>query len=111
MKVLLVDDYEPQRDLVSGILRDHDLVLASDLEEGLTKLAGGDFDVLITDWNLGERSTPIKLVDEAISMGIKVVIRTGGSTEGISRKYRDTVQILPKGEGGEVELIRRSVER
>ncbi len=55
MKILIVDDFSTMRRIIKNLLRDlgftntHE---ADDGNTGLPMLKGGDFDFLITDWNM-----------------------------------------------------------
>lgn len=53
-KILAVDDSEPMRQIISQTLFSggHEVVLASDGEEGLKKFAQAEFDLVVTDINM-----------------------------------------------------------
>jgi two-component system chemotaxis response regulator CheY len=55
MKFLVVDDYLTMRRVVKNLLHDLGYPNVSEADDGLTalpQLQGGDFDFLITDWNM-----------------------------------------------------------
>jgi two-component system, chemotaxis family, chemotaxis protein CheY len=55
MKFLVVDDYLTMRRVIKNLLHDLGYANVSEADDGLTalpQLQGGDFDFLITDWNM-----------------------------------------------------------
>lgn len=55
MKILVVDDFSTMRRIVKNLLRDlgfTNIDEADDGNTGLPKLQSGNFDFLITDWNM-----------------------------------------------------------
>lgn len=55
MKILIVDDFSTMRRIIKNLLRDlgfNNTTEADDGASGLTALQSGDFDFLITDWNM-----------------------------------------------------------
>jgi len=66
MKVLVVDDYKTMQKIVSNLLRQlgfNNVEVASDGGEALKKLRGGDFGMIISDWNM-EPMTGLQLLKE-----------------------------------------------
>ncbi len=55
MKILVVDDFSTMRRIIKNLLRELGLTNVSEADDGntaLPKLRSGDFDLLITDWNM-----------------------------------------------------------
>ncbi len=55
MKILVVDDFSTMRRIVKNLLKDLGLGNTDEAEDGssaLGKLKAGDFDFLVTDWNM-----------------------------------------------------------
>ncbi len=55
MKVLVVDDFSTMRRIVKNLLRDIGFTNISEADDGSTALPmlqGGDFDFVVTDWNM-----------------------------------------------------------
>jgi two-component system chemotaxis response regulator CheY len=55
MKILVVDDFSTMRRIIKNLLRDLGFNNTQEADDGLTalpKLQAGDFDFLITDWNM-----------------------------------------------------------
>ncbi len=55
MKILIVDDFSTMRRIIKNLLRDLGFSNTQEADDGLTalpKLQGGDFDFLVTDWNM-----------------------------------------------------------
>jgi len=55
MKILVVDDFSTMRRIIKNLLRDLGFSNTQEADDGLTalpKLQGGDFDFLVTDWNM-----------------------------------------------------------
>lgn len=55
MKVLVVDDFSTMRRIVKNLLRDLGFTNIQEADDGSTALPmlqGGDFDFVVTDWNM-----------------------------------------------------------
>lgn len=55
MKILVVDDFSTMRRIIKNLLRDLGFNNTQEADDGLTalpKLQSGDFDFLVTDWNM-----------------------------------------------------------
>ncbi|WP_456090133.1 chemotaxis response regulator CheY [Oceanobacter kriegii] len=55
MKILIVDDFSTMRRIVKNLLRDLGFTNTSEADDGSTALPmlqQGDFDFLVTDWNM-----------------------------------------------------------
>ena len=55
MKVLVVDDFSTMRRIVKNLLRDLGFTNIQEADDGSTavpRLQGGDFDFVVTDWNM-----------------------------------------------------------
>lgn len=55
MKILVVDDFSTMRRIVRNLLRDLGFTNTDEADDGLTafpKLQNGDYDFLVTDWNM-----------------------------------------------------------
>lgn len=55
MKILIVDDFSTMRRIIKNLLRDlgfNNTAEADDGNTGLPMLQSGDFDFLVTDWNM-----------------------------------------------------------
>jgi len=55
MKVLIVDDFPTMRRIVKNLLKDLGLENVDEAEDGMdafSKLQGGGFDLVISDWNM-----------------------------------------------------------
>ena len=55
MKILIVDDFSTMRRIIKNLLRDlgfNNSLEASDGTTALPMLKTGDFDLLVTDWNM-----------------------------------------------------------
>lgn len=55
MKILIVDDFSTMRRIIRNLLRDLGFTNTHEADDGTTALPmlqGGDFDLLITDWNM-----------------------------------------------------------
>ncbi len=55
IKILIVDDFSTMRRIVKNLLRDLGFNNTDEADDGLTalpKLKGGNFDLLVTDWNM-----------------------------------------------------------
>jgi two-component system chemotaxis response regulator CheY len=55
MKVLVVDDFSTMRRIVKNLLRDLGFTNSQEADDGSTALPmlqGGDFDFVVTDWNM-----------------------------------------------------------
>jgi len=55
MKVLVVDDFSTMRRIIKNLLRDLGFTNISEADDGSTALPmlqGGDFDFVVTDWNM-----------------------------------------------------------
>lgn len=55
MKILVVDDFSTMRRIIKNLLRDLGFNNTQEADDGLTalpKLQTGDFDFLVTDWNM-----------------------------------------------------------
>lgn len=55
MKILIVDDFSTMRRIVKNLLRDLGFNNTSEADDGLTALPmlkNGDFDFVVTDWNM-----------------------------------------------------------
>lgn len=55
MKILIVDDFSTMRRIIKNLLRDLGFTNTAEADDGLTALPmlkGGDFDFLVTDWNM-----------------------------------------------------------
>ena len=55
MKILIVDDFSTMRRIIKNLLRDLGFTNTQEADDGLTALPmlqKGDFDFLVTDWNM-----------------------------------------------------------
>ena len=55
MKILIVDDFSTMRRIIKNLLRDLGFSNTQEADDGntaLPKLQAGDFDFLVTDWNM-----------------------------------------------------------
>jgi len=55
MKILIVDDFSTMRRIIKNLLRDLGFTNTSEADDGLTALPmlqSGNFDFLVTDWNM-----------------------------------------------------------
>jgi len=55
MKILIVDDFSTMRRIIKNLLRDLGFTNTDEADDGQTalpKLEAGDFDFLVTDWNM-----------------------------------------------------------
>ena len=55
MKILVVDDFSTMRRIVKNLLKDLGFTNTSEADDGssaLPMLQGGDFDFVVTDWNM-----------------------------------------------------------
>ena len=55
MKILVVDDFSTMRRIIKNLLRDLGFTNTQEADDGLTALPmlkSGDFDFLVTDWNM-----------------------------------------------------------
>tara|TARA_R110002072_G_scaffold31735_18_gene97733 strand:- start:50835 stop:51212 length:378 start_codon:yes stop_codon:yes gene_type:complete len=55
MKILIVDDFSTMRRIIKNLLRDLGFTNTSEADDGKTALPllqAGDFDFLVTDWNM-----------------------------------------------------------
>lgn len=55
MKILIVDDFSTMRRIIKNLLRDLGYTNTQEADDGLTALPmlkGGDFEFLVTDWNM-----------------------------------------------------------
>lgn len=55
MKVLVVDDFSTMRRIIKNLLRDLGFTNVSEADDGATALPmlqGGDFEFVVTDWNM-----------------------------------------------------------
>jgi len=55
MKILVVDDFATMRKIIRGLLRDSGFTNVEEADDGLTAwpiLQQGNFDLLVTDWNM-----------------------------------------------------------
>jgi len=55
MKILVVDDFSTMRRIIKNLLRDLGFTNTEEADDGLTalpKLQTGNFDFLVTDWNM-----------------------------------------------------------
>ena len=55
MKILVVDDFSTMRRIIKNLLRDLGFSNTSEADDGLTALPmlkSGNFDLLVTDWNM-----------------------------------------------------------
>ena len=55
MKILIVDDFSTMRRIIKNLLRDLGFNNTSEADDGLTALPmlkAGDYDLLVTDWNM-----------------------------------------------------------
>ena len=55
MKILIVDDFSTMRRIIKNLLRDLGFTNTSEADDGKTAfpiLQSGDFDFLVTDWNM-----------------------------------------------------------
>jgi len=55
MKILVVDDFSTMRRIIKNLLRELGFTNVAEADDGQTalpKLQSGDFDLLITDWNM-----------------------------------------------------------
>jgi len=55
MKILIVDDFSTMRRIIKNLLRDLGFTNTHEADDGTTALPmlrGGDFDFLVTDWNM-----------------------------------------------------------
>ncbi|PIK73781.1 response regulator [Methylobacterium frigidaeris] len=88
-RVLLVEDESLVAMLAEDMLLDLgcDVVVAMRLEQALTQLQGGDFDLAVLDVNLGAaRSYPV--ADELFARRIPFLFATGYGLEGVDPVYR-----------------------
>jgi two-component system chemotaxis response regulator CheY len=59
MKILIVDDFSTMRRIIKNLLRDLGFTNTAEADDGSTALPllrNGNFDFLITDWNMPEMS-------------------------------------------------------
>ena len=66
MKILIVDDFSTMRRIIKNLLRDLGFTNTHEADDGntaLPMLKGGDFDFLVTDWNM-PGMTGIELLKE-----------------------------------------------
>lgn len=55
MKILIVDDFSTMRRIIKNLLRDLGFTNTEEADDGLTAvpmLQGGNFELLVTDWNM-----------------------------------------------------------
>ncbi|MFT5520514.1 MAG: two-component system chemotaxis response regulator CheY [Enterobacterales bacterium] len=55
MKILIVDDFSTMRRIIKNLLRDLGFTNTAEADDGITALPmlqGGNFDFLVTDWNM-----------------------------------------------------------
>jgi two-component system chemotaxis response regulator CheY len=55
MKILIVDDFSTMRRIIKNLLRDLGFTNTQEADDGVTALPmlrNGDFDFLVTDWNM-----------------------------------------------------------
>ena len=72
--ILIVDDDEPIRNLVTELLSpDHDCMAAASVEEALTVLRGKDFNLVVSDIDLGD-SSGLKLVPSILERSPETVV-------------------------------------
>lgn len=66
MKILIVDDFSTMRRIIKNLLRDLGFTNTQEADDGVTALPmlrNGDFDFLVTDWNM-PGMTGIELLKE-----------------------------------------------
>lgn len=66
MKILIVDDFSTMRRIIKNLLRDLGFTNTQEADDGVTALPmlrNGDFDFLVTDWNM-PGMTGIQLLKE-----------------------------------------------
>ncbi len=71
MKILIVDDFSTMRRIIKNLLRDLGFTNTQEADDGSTALPmlkSGDFDFLVTDWNM-PGMTGIDLLKEVRSDG------------------------------------------
>lgn len=59
MKILIVDDFSTMRRIIKNLLRDLGFTNTAEADDGSTALPmlrSGDFDFLVTDWNMPQMS-------------------------------------------------------
>ena len=59
MKILIVDDFSTMRRIIKNLLRDLGFTNTAEADDGLTglpMLQSGNFDFLVTDWNMPGRT-------------------------------------------------------
>ncbi len=69
MKILIVDDFSTMRRIIKNLLRDLGFTNTHEADDGVTALPllkAGDFDFLVTDWNM-PGMTGIELLKEVRS--------------------------------------------
>lgn len=69
MKILIVDDFSTMRRIIKNLLRDLGFMNTQEADDGVTALPmlkNGDFDFLVTDWNM-PGMTGIELLKEVRS--------------------------------------------
>ena len=80
-KILIIDDDEQVRNLVHSylILDHHEIATAENGKEGMEKLEGGQFDLIITDIFMPERDG-LEVLISMINLANrpKIVVMTGG---------------------------------
>ena len=108
MNVLIVDDYKTMLRIIRNLLKQiefNNVEEASDGAEALTKLRGGNFGLVISDWNMAPM-TGLQLLQEVRAdtrlKSMPFIMITAESKDG----KRD------RGEGGRCfELHRQAVQR
>ena len=80
MNVLIVDDYKTMLRIIRNLLKQiefHNVEEASDGSEALSKLRGGQFGLVISDWNM-QPMTGLQLLQEQRTIDGELQIRHGG---------------------------------
>ena len=85
IKALIADDSRVDREILTGLLESvgiHDLVMAKDGEEAIRLFGQGTFGLIVTDWNMPER-TGLDVVRAIRAKGFRmpILMVTGESGE------------------------------
>lgn len=81
MKILIVDDFSTMRRIIKNLLRDLGFTNTQEADDGATALPmlkGGDFDFLVTDWNMPgmtgiELLKQVRADDKLVSLPVLMV--------------------------------------
>ena len=96
MKILVIEDNEAVRELISQVLSGNEITAVGSLAQGLAGLENKP-DLVITDWKLGGDTNSADIINNCIENKIRVVVQTANPySSGLDEIRAKGVEVIYK---------------